>query len=225
VDPPIETAARNAAIVFAELGATVRDVDLGDPDSLHPRLKLLVPTNIAARNRKRLKEHPETFGLDVCERMSLGLTTSGVGYADRLRLIEGWQMQARRQFESIDIIVTPTVASPAPLAAASADMIATTAGADASDLHLVLPSASRPLGSLGLHRVESAGRNAVDWAAMVRGKTARGGCRLPGRHRFPPTAAAGLRLAASGAGFIGGHRMPTLSFGGTPIPRSGRRHA
>jgi hypothetical protein len=32
---------------------------------------------------------------------------------------------------------------------------------------------------------------------MVRGKTSRGGRGLPGRHRFPPTAAAGLRLAAS----------------------------
>jgi aspartyl-tRNA(Asn)/glutamyl-tRNA(Gln) amidotransferase subunit A len=149
VDPPIETAARNAAIVFAELGAMVRDVDLGDPDSLHARLKLLVPTNIAARNRKRLKEHPETFGPDVCERMSLGLTTAGVDYADWLRLIEGWQMQARRQFESIDIIVTPTVASPAPLAAASTDMIATTAGLTRLTFiwsYLRLPALSVPCG-------------------------------------------------------------------------------
>ncbi len=149
VDPAIETAVRKAATVLADLGATVRDVDLGDPDSLHARLKLLVPTNIAARNRKRLEEHPETFGPDVRERMSLGLTTSGADYADWLRLIEGWRMQVRRQFESIDMIVTPTVASPAPLAAASADMIATTAGLTRLTFiwsYLQLPALSVPCG-------------------------------------------------------------------------------
>jgi aspartyl-tRNA(Asn)/glutamyl-tRNA(Gln) amidotransferase subunit A len=154
VDPAIEAASRKATIVLAELGATVRDIDLGDPDSLHARLKLLVPTNIAARNRERLKERPETFGPDVRERMSLGLTTTGADYADWLRLIEGWQMQVRRQFESIDIIVTPTVASPAPLAAASADMIATTAGLTRLTFiwsYLRLPALSVPCGFTALN--------------------------------------------------------------------------
>jgi aspartyl-tRNA(Asn)/glutamyl-tRNA(Gln) amidotransferase subunit A len=86
--------------------------------------------------------------------MSLGLTTTGADYADWLRLIEGWQMQVRRQFESIDIIVTPTVASPAPLAAASADMIATTAGLTRLTFiwsYLRLPALSVPCGFTALN--------------------------------------------------------------------------
>jgi aspartyl-tRNA(Asn)/glutamyl-tRNA(Gln) amidotransferase subunit A len=149
VDPAIETAVRKAKIVLAGLGATVCDIDLRDPDSLHARLKLLVPTNIAARNRKRLKEHPETFGPDVRERMSLGLSTTGADYADWLRLIEGWRMWVRRQFESIDIIVTPTVPWAAPLAAESANMIATTAGLTRQTFiwsYLQLPALSVPCG-------------------------------------------------------------------------------
>jgi aspartyl-tRNA(Asn)/glutamyl-tRNA(Gln) amidotransferase subunit A len=149
VDAAIETAIRKAANVFANLGATVRDIDLGDPDNLHARLKLLVPTNIAARNRERLTERPESFGLDVRKRMSLGLTTTGVDYANWLRLIEGWSMQVRRQFELVDVIVTPTVPSPAPLAAESADMIATTARLTQLTFiwsYLRLPSLSVPCG-------------------------------------------------------------------------------
>ena len=123
VDPAIETAVHQAAMVFADLGATMHDIDLGDPDSPHTRLKLPVPTNIAARNRERPRQHPETFGPDMRERVSLGLTTAVADYADWLRLIERWRMEVRRLFESVDIVAVSTVPSPAPLATESADMI------------------------------------------------------------------------------------------------------
>lgn len=123
VDPEIETAVHQAAMVFADLGATMHDIDLGDPDSPHTLLKLPVPTNIAARNRERPRQNPETFGPDVRERVSLSRSPAVADYADWLRLIERRRMQMRRLFESVDIIAVSTVPSPAPLATESADMI------------------------------------------------------------------------------------------------------
>jgi aspartyl-tRNA(Asn)/glutamyl-tRNA(Gln) amidotransferase subunit A len=149
VDPEIDRAVRDAMKVLADLGATVSDVDLGDFDGLHAKLKLLVPTAIAARNRVRLQEHPETFGPDVLKRMSLGLTTTGADYADWLRLIEAWRMRVHRLFESVDVIVTPTVPSVAPLAASASDMITTTAGLTRLTFpwsYLQLPALSVPCG-------------------------------------------------------------------------------
>ena len=58
--------------------------------------------------------------------MSPGLATTGTDYADWLRLIERWRMRVRGLFEAVDVILTPTVGSPAPSASAAADMIGTT---------------------------------------------------------------------------------------------------
>jgi aspartyl-tRNA(Asn)/glutamyl-tRNA(Gln) amidotransferase subunit A len=127
IDPDVAEAVQVAAKTFGDLGADLRTVDIDEANDLHTRLKLLGPTNVAARNRKRLVNAPETFGPDVRERMSLGLNTTGTDYADWLRLIERWRMRVRGLFETVDVILTPTVGIPAPKASAAAEMIATTA--------------------------------------------------------------------------------------------------
>jgi aspartyl-tRNA(Asn)/glutamyl-tRNA(Gln) amidotransferase subunit A len=126
VDAEVAKAVHRATKTLADLGAELRTVDIGDAPDLHNRLKLLVPTNVAARHRERLAKAPDTFGPDVRERMSLGLKTTGTDYADWLRLIERWCMRVRGLLESVDVILTPTVGIPAPKASAAADMISTT---------------------------------------------------------------------------------------------------
>ncbi len=126
IDPEVAEAAHNATKTFADLGAHLCTVDIDEAHDLHARLKMLVPTNVAARNRERLANAPETLGADVRERMSLGLMTTGTDYADWLRLIERWCMRVRGLFEAVDVILTPTVGIPAPKASAAADMIGTT---------------------------------------------------------------------------------------------------
>ncbi len=126
IDPDVAQAAQGATRTFADLGAHLRTIDIDEAHDLHTRLKLLVPTHVAARNRERLAKAPETFGPDVRERMSPGLKTTGTDYAGWLRLIERWRMRVRGLFEAVDVILTPTVGSPAPKASAAADMIGTT---------------------------------------------------------------------------------------------------
>ncbi len=126
IDPEVAQAAHRAAKTFADLGAQLRTVDIDEVHDLHIRLKLLVPTNVAAHHRERLANAPDTFGPDVRERMSLGLKTTGTDYADWLRLIERWCMRVRGLLESVDVILTPTVGIPAPKASSAADMISTT---------------------------------------------------------------------------------------------------
>jgi aspartyl-tRNA(Asn)/glutamyl-tRNA(Gln) amidotransferase subunit A len=126
IDPEIARSVRAATEGLAELGAHLCPIELDEALDLHTRLRLLAPTNIAARNRERLANAPESFGPDVRERMSLGLGTTGTDYAGWLRLIERWRLRLRRLFEAVDVILTPTVGVPAPKAAAAADMIGTT---------------------------------------------------------------------------------------------------
>ncbi len=93
---------------------------------LHDALKAFVPANLAARNRLRLLEAPETFGPDVLERMKLGLKASATDYVDWLRRIEQWSLKVRRFFEQVDLILTPTVGVAAPKAANVTDLIRST---------------------------------------------------------------------------------------------------
>jgi aspartyl-tRNA(Asn)/glutamyl-tRNA(Gln) amidotransferase subunit A len=126
IDPEVAAAADRAANTLADLGAELCTLDIDEAHDLHTRLELLVPTHVAARNRERLTNAPETFGADVRERMSLGLRTTGTDHADWLRLIERWCLRVRRLFEAVDVILTPTVGIPAPKASAASDMIGTT---------------------------------------------------------------------------------------------------
>ena len=126
VEPDVAKAVAGAAEVLADLGAEMRTVDISDANRVHDRLKLLIPTEIVARNRERLVGRPETFGADVRERMRLGLGTSGTDYAGWMRLIEQWRMRVHGLFETVEVILTPTVGFAAPMVAAAADMIGTT---------------------------------------------------------------------------------------------------
>ena len=123
VEPEIESVIRAAAKTLVDLGADIRAIDLDDLGETHARLRLLVPTVIAARNRERLTMNPETFDENVRERMSLGLKTTGTDSAEWSRLIERWSARVRRIFGTVDMVLVPTVGIEAPSVTTAADMI------------------------------------------------------------------------------------------------------
>jgi aspartyl-tRNA(Asn)/glutamyl-tRNA(Gln) amidotransferase subunit A len=126
IDAEVADLVRAAAQVMGTLGGELRAVPIAGIAELHAGLASFVPTNLAAYNRERLASTPEVFGPDVRKRISLGLKTTGMDYADWLRLIERWGLQVRRLFETVDVVLTPTVATPAPKVSASSDLIAAT---------------------------------------------------------------------------------------------------
>ena len=161
--PTSAQAAQSAAKTFADLGAQLRTVDLDEAYDLHTRLRLLVPTHVAARNRERLAKAPETFGPDVRERMSPGLQTTGADYADWLRLIERWRMRVRGLFEAVDVILTPTVGSPAPNSVGRRRHDRDDRPTHPPDLRVVLRRGARAVGPLRVRQGEPF-RSACSWS-------------------------------------------------------------
>jgi aspartyl-tRNA(Asn)/glutamyl-tRNA(Gln) amidotransferase subunit A len=149
VEPDVAGALRAAADTLTERGADIRRIDLSDLTPLHRELKAFVPANIAARNRQRLLEAPDTFGADVRERMQLGIRASATDYVDWLRRIERWSLKVRGMFEHVDIILTTTVGIVAPKAADVADVIGSTGELTRFTFawsYLQLPALSVPCG-------------------------------------------------------------------------------
>jgi aspartyl-tRNA(Asn)/glutamyl-tRNA(Gln) amidotransferase subunit A len=58
--------------------------------------------------------------------MMIGYRATGIDYARAMRMKERWARVLDETFRDVDIILTPTVAGPAPLAEASQQMILAT---------------------------------------------------------------------------------------------------
>ncbi len=110
-DTEVLAALRVAAKVFADLGATVAEVEI-------PRLReaaaangTMVVADAAAFHRERLAEHPDWFGADVRERLEKGRAVTSTEYA----LARRTQTELRRYFElffdEYDLLILPTTAT------------------------------------------------------------------------------------------------------------------
>jgi aspartyl-tRNA(Asn)/glutamyl-tRNA(Gln) amidotransferase subunit A len=110
-DADVLAAFRAAAKTFAELGATVTEVEI-------PRLReaaaangTMVVADAAAFHRERLAEHPDWFGADVRERLEKGRAVTSTEYALARRV----QTEMRRYFElffvEYDALILPSTAS------------------------------------------------------------------------------------------------------------------
>lgn len=126
VEPSIESAVRLAAQQLRELGAEVRTVSVpGASEAVHTANRLIRAEALSV-HAERMATQPERFGEDVRRRLDLGYQVTGVEVAGAVREMHEWRARMLAVFERLDVILTPTTNSVAPLIADS-EMIATTA--------------------------------------------------------------------------------------------------
>jgi aspartyl-tRNA(Asn)/glutamyl-tRNA(Gln) amidotransferase subunit A len=121
VDADVASAVRDAADVLRQLGASVREVDLGVFADAARLNGLITTADAATFHRERLAEAPQRFGADVHARLSRGASYTASEYAEARHA----RAVLRRRFESwfsgfggdIDILVTPTTPCAAPIRA------------------------------------------------------------------------------------------------------------
>jgi aspartyl-tRNA(Asn)/glutamyl-tRNA(Gln) amidotransferase subunit A len=128
VDAEIVSAVRKAADELEKLGADLFETELPGAEEAQQHLMPLLYSDAAAFHRERLETEPERFGKDVLQRLAPGRVESAMDYARNMRWLEEWRFFMRRFFsETADIVLTPTVCIPAPMADPEGDMIEETA--------------------------------------------------------------------------------------------------
>lgn len=108
-------AVRQAAQVFADLGAQMEEVELAGAEATIDCMSELILTDAAAFHKERMTEQPEDFGPDVMTRLRRGAAVSGVQYALARQAQRRWQRYVEQIFERYDILLAPTCGIGAPL--------------------------------------------------------------------------------------------------------------
>ena len=109
LDVQVETAIEAAIQEFQHLGATVRDVELKMAPLQRGIWAQIASPEAYSFHEELLKEHADEYGADVRSRLQIGrlLLSSDYLRAQRARAL--MREEARQVFESVDIVVTPTV--------------------------------------------------------------------------------------------------------------------
>lgn len=128
ITPDVEAAVRSAIDTLAALGLRREAIDLPGIEQVHRLMTNVLLCDAASFHRERLEKAPGTFGADVLERMMIGYRLSGIDHAEGIFAQRHWRRQIERLFETVDLVVTPTVGFGAPLVEDSRGMIEATRG-------------------------------------------------------------------------------------------------
>ncbi len=107
-------AVKDAAGVFASLGAKIENVELEGGYEAAKSNGLMTTSDAAAFHQERLDQQPEGFGADVRQRLETGAAVTSSEYSQARRK----QAQLRRKYEHFfaeyDLLLTATTPIPAP---------------------------------------------------------------------------------------------------------------
>lgn len=113
-DPEIETAVRAATEEMRRWGHPVVEVDLPLARTAHEGSTLLARAEALALHAERLLERPERFSVDVRDRLRLGESITARDVVLALQDMHAWRRQVEQVFATVDVVLTPTVQTPAP---------------------------------------------------------------------------------------------------------------
>ncbi len=114
LDKEVEARLREAAEVFASLGAEVREIEVPNLwETLHAQ-RLVLAAEAYAVHEERLEADPERFDDQGLERLLNGERLRAYRYANAQQR----KLRSRREYASVlrevDVLLTPTVPIPAP---------------------------------------------------------------------------------------------------------------
>ena len=109
LDPEIARAVEEALLVFRNMTASIREIDLVvDTDrTLQAAESWAVHAESVARN-------PDLYQPETLRRLFLGKNTPGPEVIERGRLLAMARDEIRRHFNDVDLLITPTTPIPAP---------------------------------------------------------------------------------------------------------------
>jgi aspartyl-tRNA(Asn)/glutamyl-tRNA(Gln) amidotransferase subunit A len=114
VAPEILAAFEAAAVLFTQLGAELRPVDLSFAQETVQTSRVIVSCDAAALHQGRLNEHPNAFGSDVRGRLEGGTRFTGVEYALARRSQTELKHRLAAIFQEVDLLITPCTRMAAP---------------------------------------------------------------------------------------------------------------
>jgi aspartyl-tRNA(Asn)/glutamyl-tRNA(Gln) amidotransferase subunit A len=115
VDGEVKDAVRQAAQVFAHLGARVEEVPFQNAREAAMANGLMTPSDAAAFHHQRLAENPQGFGRDVLKRLQTGATYTSTEYSLARRMQTILRCQFNEFFNEFDLLLTPTTPITAPV--------------------------------------------------------------------------------------------------------------
>jgi aspartyl-tRNA(Asn)/glutamyl-tRNA(Gln) amidotransferase subunit A len=115
VEPPVMATVRRAIDVLADLGAPLVDVELPHATQAQAAAVPIMGGQAATWHRSWLRERAEDYGSDVLQRLRQGISTSAVDYLEGHELRTVLQREFLAAFETVDVIVSPTVPVVAPV--------------------------------------------------------------------------------------------------------------
>lgn len=114
VDREIGDAVMASARALESLGARLVDVTVSGAEQMHEFATVVIFADACAVHAQRLQSDPDRFDAQVLARMRMGLTFTAVDYANAMRAREQWRHRLGQVFETVDLILSPTVHTRVP---------------------------------------------------------------------------------------------------------------
>lgn len=115
VAPYVADALDQAIRVLESLGATVVPISVDGAEKAHEHATVMIYSDACAVHEQRLAQPDDRWGSTTLERMQMGLKYTGRDYARAMRARESWCRSLEDVFRSVDVILSPTSPTVAPL--------------------------------------------------------------------------------------------------------------
>jgi aspartyl-tRNA(Asn)/glutamyl-tRNA(Gln) amidotransferase subunit A len=125
-DSGVVAAVRAAAEQLATLGARVEEIEVPGLEHTHEWATAMIRGEAWARHRERMTTEPERFSADVLRRLRGAEVVTGADYAAGREACRAWARSVELLFADVDVLLSPTAGTVAPLAEGT-DMIEATA--------------------------------------------------------------------------------------------------
>lgn len=112
--PEVRKAFEDALRVIEELGGCLVDITVKGAEEAQTHAQRLIYPDIAAFHAGRIADAPELFGPSVLARIRLGQEMTATEYAASQSWRLEWVRVLENLFETVDLIVSPTVPIPTP---------------------------------------------------------------------------------------------------------------
>jgi aspartyl-tRNA(Asn)/glutamyl-tRNA(Gln) amidotransferase subunit A len=113
VDPEVADAAAAAVTVLVGQGAQVREVEIPLPEYILPTEWAIMLPEASAYHQEMLREKADLYNDDVRMFLEVGELVLATDYIKALRARTLIQQQWREMFEGIDVLIAPTLPTPA----------------------------------------------------------------------------------------------------------------
>ncbi len=113
VDAEVAAAVRAASDQLESLGAQPVEVDIPMPERMLPMEFAILMPEASAYHRRMLATTPELYTAEVRTLLEAGQQIAAVDYIQAQRVRELLRQAFRKVYEQVDVIVAPTVATPA----------------------------------------------------------------------------------------------------------------